>query len=136
MKKCVICGKEFEPYYGTPGQVTCCGECRVIYNKNIGRKYDHDNRAWILEKSRDEKRRKNNGKVICKICGRPVYRDWNSVTDHGHMHDECIYDDVIDTLRSGDKITMLQRQRLYSRGYTVEEFIAEFGEELNEKQNE
>lgn len=133
MKICAVCGKEYEPYRGTyRKQLTCSEECRQAWRNRYAKKKYVDNRERILAAQREMLRKKKNGHVICKICGRPIFRDWSVPANHGHMHDECIYDDIITTIRSGFKVSKLQKARLYSRGYTLGEFISEYEDELNE----
>ena len=137
MKKiCVICGSEFTPYHGAKNQLTCCRDCRQIYSAERAKRKYHENREQILAVQKRQNRIKNNGHVICKICGRPIFRDWSIAANHGHMHDECIFDDVITTLRSGFKVSRVQKSRLYSRGYTLGEFISEYEDELNEAETD
>ena len=133
LRKCIICGREFVPYRNMPTHKTCSIECRKEQTRRKNRENYQTFHEEILRKQRSKARRLNNGTVLCRICGRPVYRDWETKANHGWFHDECIYDDIIETLANGERVSILQRQRLYSRGYTLKEFIEDFENEISDK---
>ena len=41
------------------------------------------------------------------------------------MHDECVFNDCLETLGKGEHLDKTQVQRLAARGYTMKEFIQE-----------
>lgn len=126
-KICVICGNEYEPYAGqTHRQQTCSKECRKQYQIKRNNEYKRTHK-----KQRSAVARKYiNGRVICRICGQPIFRDF---IDGIHasvstMHDECVFADAAETINSGNHLNNAQIQRLYARGYTLKEFKEEFQE--------
>ena len=129
MNKCIICGKEYEPYhcYGKR-QMTCSPECRKeyarIYAKNHPKRYEYAERCKQLARER------RNGHVICRICGKPVYRTFAVGEGSPWMHYECVINDCIKTIRQGEKLSKKQVMRLDTRGYTPAEFIEEYAEEI------
>ena len=62
---------------------------------------------------------------MCRICGKPVYRDINKRST-ATMHDECVFSQCADVMSSGEQLTKAQIQRLYSRGYTIKEFKEDY----------
>lgn len=129
MNKCIICGKEYEPYVGYgKRQLTCSEECRKkyarIYAKTNPKRYEY------LERQKQVKRERTNGHVICRICGKPVFRTFQIGEGSPWMHYECVIDDCIKTLRQGEKLSKKQLMRLSTRGYTITEFREEFRDEI------
>lgn len=90
----------------------------------------HNDEERFRKERRDYARKQTNGKTICRLCGRPVYRIYSEGSKKPAMHDECVYDDCIDTLKAGKFLDHKQRSRLYSRGYTIEKFEKEFKDEI------
>lgn len=123
---CTICGKEYEPYYAYgERQKTCSPECRAIRNQQYHEQNKERHRA--LSKIRYQKKRlEQNGHVLCRICGKPIYRTFTIGEGQPWMHYECVLDDCINTLRSGGKLSHKQLLRLEARGFTKREFIEEF----------
>lgn len=129
MNKCVICGKMYEPYVGYgKRQLTCSPECRKeharIYAKNNPKRYEY------LERQKQVKRKRTNGHVICRICGKPIIRTFAPGEGSPQMHYECVIDDCISTLQEGEKLSRKQLLRLSARGYSITEFREEFRDEI------
>lgn len=129
MNKCVICGKMYEPYhcYGER-QLTCSQECRKEYArqyaKNNPKQYEYK------ERYKQMKRIRTNGHVICRICGKPIYRTFELGEGSPWMHEECVFNDCINTLKHGEKLSRKQLLRLDRRGYSITEFREEFEDEI------
>ena len=116
---CKICGKEFETRYYR--RKCCSPECSKVNAREITRIWNsiHHTEWW---------RNKNNGKVLCKICGKPIFRI-EGRRSTAQMHDECVFNQCKDVLKAGKKLNGMQGQRLAARGYTIREFKEDF---LNE----
>lgn len=132
MNKCVICGKEYEPYhcYGKR-QRTCSPECRKEYARIYAR--NNPKRYVYMEKCKENAKQRRNGSVICRICGKPVYRTFTIGEGSPWMHYECVINDCIKTLRAGEKLSKKQLMRLDTRGYTLTEFKEEFADAIHNK---
>ena len=132
MNKCIICGKMYEPYhcYGER-QLTCSVECR----KEYGRRYAKTNpkRYEYMERMKQNARERRNGHVICRICGKPIYRTFELGEGSPWMHYECVINDCIKTLQKGEKLSRKQLLRLDARGYSITEFREEFRDEIEGK---
>lgn len=129
MNKCIICGKMYEPYVGYgKRQLTCSQECRKEYArqyaKNNPKQYEYK------ERYKQMKRIRTNGHVICRICGKPVYRTFQLGEGSPWMHYDCVINDCIKTLKQGEKLSKKQFMRLSTRGYTLTEFMEEFKDEI------
>ena len=126
MKKiCVICGKEYEPHFTKEKtQKTCSKECREVLTNKYNLEY---RRRDYVRKRHIAYMRKYNGNPKCVICGKPIERNYSTGhTARTRMHEECVYQDIINTLKSGQKLNTAQYQRISSRGYSVKDFIEEF----------
>lgn len=132
MNKCIICGKEYEPYvcYGER-QLTCSQECRKEYARIYAR--TNPKRHIYAEKCKRNAQERRNGHVICRICGKPVYRTFTVGEGSPWMHYECVIDDCIKTLKAGEKLSKKQMMRLDTRGYTLTEFKEEFKDEIESR---
>lgn len=117
-RECKICGKVFKTEFSR--KLTCSPECANI------NKRQNTNR-WNKMHHTAYQRKRQNGHVICKICGAAVFRDYVSRTTK-QMHDECVYRDCLKTLEADGVLNKTQVQRLYSRGWTLEEFKNEYME--------
>lgn len=125
MNTCIICGKEYEPYYCYgKRQKTCSKECRRKYHIQYAK--NNPNKYLYMERSNIRARERKNGHVICRICGKPVYRTFTAGEGTPWMHYQCVIDDCIATVRAGEKLSKKQRSRLEQRGYSKTEFIEEF----------
>ena len=119
----------YEPYVGYgKRQLTCSPECRKeyarIYAKNNPKRYEY------LERQKQVKRERTNGHVICRICGKPVFRTFQIGEGSPWMHYECVINDCISTLQKGEKLSRKQLLRLDARGYSITEFREEFKDEI------
>lgn len=131
--KCVICGKEFEPYHTYGERQKCCSqECRKKYIKLHQNDYYKNLSAEQRKAYALKQKKKNNGKVKCRICGLPVYRELYFGAPVPQMHEECVVKDAMKTLIAGEHITRAQYSRLQSRGYT----ITELRERIREMRND
>lgn len=119
----------YEPYhcYGER-QLTCSQECRKEYArqyaKNNPKQYEYK------ERYKQMKRIRTNGHVICRICGKPIYRTFELGEGSPWMHYECVINDCISTLQKGEKLSRKQLLRLDRRGYSITEFREEFEDEI------
>ena len=133
MNICVICGSEFEPYRGRPSQKTCGKECRQVYFSRWTKKYVEDHTEQRKRQQLNYRRKHNNGRVICRICGKPIIRQYVFGEGQAQMHEQCVIDDCISTLRSGEKLSHKQLLRLDARGYTLTEFKEEFKDAIESR---
>ena len=129
MNKCVICGKEFVPYrtYGER-QKTCSVECRKVYVRRYQREISRTDE--YKKHSADLLRKRRNGSVICRICGKPIYRTFFPGEGSPWMHYECVINDCINTVKEGKPLTHKQLLRLDSRGYSKTEFMEEYADAI------
>ena len=122
IKKCVVCGTEFEPLIHIGRRQKCCSKpCSRIYN----RAYNNAVKASDAEreKAREKYRIKNLNRTLCKFCGKPMPIDeWSG--HKKHYHDECALKDAADAILNGKKINKTQYNRLYVRGYDMAEIKA------------
>lgn len=121
---CIICGREFEPH--TWHQKCCCLYCTEVNLKNKAR--EHAASQPVKAKGRMYRLKHPHG--VCKLCGKPVFKNPHKVHDSTKMHDECVYKDVINTLKMGKTINSTQASRLAGRGWSVREFKIEHWEEI------
>ena len=118
---CKICGGEF--LKTSVNKLTCSPECAHENAIRNMRRYREENRDLYNVYSR--KYHKEHPKSRCKICGKLIQRGLD-----GHiktqMHDECIYDDILATIKAGQQLTKTQYLRMQSRGWTMKEFKEEY----------
>lgn len=124
MNTCVICKKEFEPKPHLRKRQKCCSpECSYVRNLQINNMWRAAHRDKVRESARRQPKKRRLRECRCKLCGgiliKPETRERISSI---HMHDECVYNDIISTLNDGEKLSAKQKLRLYSRGWTVTEF--------------
>lgn len=104
-KTCEICGKQFNPIKCT--QKCCSKPCTDV------------NRLRLIASWRKKPAEEKN---LCKICGKPVehvvYGDYKFLPQ---MHDDCVIDDALNSLKNNEILNHIQLQRLYARGYDVAE---------------
>lgn len=130
--KCVICGKSFTPYYCKRNtQITCSKECRVLYNRKTALAKYYSDITANREKNRITSRIRRSGICNCTLCGKPIIHSYKPGDIKVRMHKECVIKDCINTLNAGKILTSAQRQRIYARGYTLNEFKVEFAKELS-----
>lgn len=125
MKKCAVCGRLFEPRKNLVNKQMCCSEeCRVIYRKEVSREYA----ASEAHRKKNRERQRAKAVTYCRLCGKPIERNYSTGhKDTSRMHDECVYKDILETLKAGKPLDSKQKSRLEFRGYT----LAEFKEENN-----
>ena len=125
IRKCVVCGREFEPF--NYNQKCCCMYCSRENDLKRRREYNRSPRTH----ERQRAYRLAHPQGVCLICGKPVMKDGLKRHDSKKMHDECIFMDCLETLKSGNRLTSKQRTRLVLRGYSLKEFKQDYWEELN-----
>lgn len=126
IKKCVICGSDFEPRRNTyKTQICCSKKCSYINHKTLSREWARRHKDVISQKVRAK------NITNCLICGERVMHNVKGLKPR--MHTECIIEDCLATLESGKTLTLLQQKRAYSRGYTVND-LKELLEENEESE--
>lgn len=111
--QCLECGKIFDRGFRTR-QKFCCKKCRLEYNKHDE---EYKERARIKRHARWRKRKT----LYCLLCGQPIDRAENG-TGSSRMHDQCIIDDALSTLRAGNTLSSTQVSRIHAYGHTVTEW--------------
>ncbi len=98
MKRCRQCGAEFQED-GTSRKY-CCKECAVKAAKNSRIEWNNHNRVY------------QRAVIKCPLCGREVapVRIGDTVYQQ-KIHDDCVVSDIINTVKSGNKLTKLQESR-------------------------
>lgn len=111
---CPICGKDVARPSGAVKY--CSDECRKVGNRML-----HEMRAKQAYDSYTPKR------VLCKICGKPVLPERGILRRYARkqMHEECVINDVIDTVLKGERISSCQMTRLVTRGLSKDDIIEE-----------
>lgn len=129
IKKCVMCGKDFEPRYNLAKRQICCSkECSAARGKAYSDARQADPIRWRAYLDREKELRKQRIKPQkCLLCGKDVIPDgYFHKGHHVKLHDECVFEDCLKVLESGMKLNHKQAQRLAARGYTVSEFTEEY----------
>ena len=111
---CPICGKDVER---TSGAVKYCSEkCR-----NEGNQMHYELRMKQIKESYVPVQ------VMCKICGKPVLPERGTLRRYARkqIHEECVINDVINTVRNGERISSCQMTRLVTRGLCMEDIREE-----------
>jgi len=118
IKKCIICGKEFEPFpHLQKNQVCCCKECSTIFYKQQRKAYNQAHWEEIQAKQRayiDKKHPR-----YCQICGVQLVR--GGIEGKIRMHDDCIINKCVEYYKNGDKLPDYWKYKLYNRGFTLSE---------------
>ena len=111
--ECRECGSEFTPKRKT--QIYCCRACqtRRKSREQYKRRGGYQSQA---------KHSRQFSKAKCLICGEIIYRRNGPGIPKQRMHDECLRNDILDTLRSGKTVNSCQWQRMSSYGYTLKDF--------------
>lgn len=122
-KKCIICGKEFVPYYGAVKRQKLCQdpECLRIHKDNYARIHYQNEREEARFKEKVRHRRKS--VVLCRICGRQIIRNTplELRASTSTMHEECVFRDCVKTIAAGKNLSGMQQQRLYARGWSTKD---------------
>lgn len=119
VKKCIVCEAEFAPAPNHINRQICCSrECRVKRNRQLDKERSHT--ETFKKRRQDEYRRHSMDHTKCRLCGEPTTINL-STGYKSHYHDECILDDCAKTLRSEQKPTNAQYNRLYYRGFSMED---------------
>lgn len=118
IKKCVVCGAEFEPRFNMIYRQKCCSRpCTVIHNRRC-EKEKHQTEAWRA-KAREKYHIKTANKIVCKLCGKPTVAGLSGRRQHFHEH--CVVNDAINTVLGSQKLSKAQLSRLYAMGYDAKE---------------
>lgn len=122
--KCKVCGSDMT--VENSRYCYCGDDCRLIgyyaRKKEYDEKVNNDpvRRKMISERAKFRTRIINNGTIICRICRKPIYRNiYEPETIRNTMHTECILDEAIGIVKSGQTLPDKIRQRAYSRGYDI-----------------
>lgn len=115
-KQCIICKQMYVSFLPNR-QKTCSPACRKIYQKEYLKSPYVRNYRNVWQKDWYHK----NHPTFCRICGEPILCT-DGQDRPKQLHDECVISDCKKTLRAGERLTPLQRNRLVSRGYTITEF--------------
>lgn len=127
-KTCIICGKTFIPHKNLKNRQKCCSkECSEKNRYEINKRWN--NNPETVEKRRAKYKERTKDKTVCKICGKPTEAVHSSYRQH--FHDGCIINEAIEIIKSGNKLTPTQYNRLFLRGYTLK-YIAEI---MREREN-
>lgn len=126
IKNCKICGKQItvkNNWYCLCENPECkrtsLKQQQVDYYERI--KSDPELYADYLSERRMKRRSLDNGKTICKICGKPVFRNIDS-RDHisgKRMHPQCVVMGAAELIKAGQAIDYKWKSRLYAYGYDV-----------------
>jgi hypothetical protein len=60
----------------------------------------------------DEETKTQQKENVCKLCGK-------SISGRKHFHEECVVNDAVETINSGNKLTAAHYNRLQAFGYTA-----------------
>lgn len=113
IKTCIVCGKEFEA--ARHNYVCCSKEC-TKYNCQYGYRLSSEKYKKVLAL---RERVRNNRQRKCRICGKTIEREKVEDELYKQIHEQCIIDDCVKSMKAGKRMTNTQFSRLYSRGYTV-----------------
>ena len=138
MKKiCIVCGKEFEYKgfnYSQPG--VCSDECRKVRQKQVREDFFRRHPEKKAEyRAKADEYKKNTFQTRCKICGERIFKEPGQYRSP-NLHDVCVYDDILKTLKRHEKLNKTQYYRLIARGYTLGEFLKDYADELRSRNEE
>lgn len=125
-KNCRICGKQItvkNNWYCLCGNPECKKSSQRNQQQQFNEKLKSDPAVYAeyLAVQKMKRRIRNNGKTICKLCGKPIFRNIN-VTEHiggKKMHPQCVVSGVAELIKSGERIDFTWKSRLYAYGYDV-----------------
>ena len=88
--------------------------------------YRREYAASEAHRKKNRERQRAKAVTYCRLCGKPIERNYSTGhKDTSRMHDECVYKDILETLKAGKPLDTKQKSRLEFRGYTVAEFKEE-----------
>ena len=109
MRKCTVCGKMFDPI--RYNQLTCSAECSRIRNcERVKENYKKNKNKTVVLK-------------VCTICGKPIDYDKERSRRYARMHEDCVINDLLDTVRSGHKLADKQYNRMIARALSTKDLI-------------
>lgn len=121
IEHCKICGSEFLKI--SSRTLTCSPECSRENRLRYQARYHEANREYI--RHYEQTHRKPRPRAYCRICGELItHRELGQIRTW--MHDECVYADVLETIKSGKPVQKKQYLRLQARGWTMKEFLEEY----------
>jgi hypothetical protein len=127
-KNCIICGAPFVPHKNLKNRQKCCSpECSIKNRYEINKRWN--SKPENIERQHRIYQERTKNLVVCKICGKPTEAVYPS--HRTHYHDECIINEAIEIIKSGNKLTQTQYNRLFLRGYTLK-YITEIMRESEE----
>ena len=119
MRTCSVCGRLFDPI--RYNQLTCSEECSRKRNcERVKQNYKKNKDRTITR--------------VCTICGKPIDYDKERSGRYAKMHEECVMKDLLDTVRSGNRLTDRQYNRMIARALTTKDLILMIGRERREKE--
>ena len=120
MKKCPECFNMFEER--SQSQICCSAECTRLRNyKKVMNNYISSDRMQLKAKT-------------CSICGKMI--NPNIEGAKARLHEACVMRDLIDTVRSGKKLTGVQYQRLMLKGMRMPDLMEMVKEEIKKEKKE
>ena len=120
MRNCSECGRLFDPI--RYNQLTCSPECARARNRNR-----------VKENYKKDKDKTKKLKV-CTICGKPIDFDKERNRHYARMHEDCVMKDLLDTVRTGKRLTDKQYNRMMARCINTKDLILMIAREReNEK---
>lgn len=119
--RCDICGTL---YNKTNRSLVCSEECRKIYYRRFWKSEEYRTKIRQYQRARQKVK-------ICEYCGKQVKIDTTGITKP-RVHEQCVVDYCMKYIAAGIPVPNKHYQRLYVRGYTVEELRSEIE---NEKRN-
>lgn len=133
IKKCVICGSEFEPRYNLINRQICCSKkCTRQRNLELNNYKYATSEDYRIKRASYQKAKKKAKVHYCKLCGKPIEIEYKvGAVSKKTMHVECIIADCIETLETKGVLTRKQYQRLYAIGYTLKDFIEDYEVEVH-----
>lgn len=123
---CLWCGAEFKRDI-RHRQKFCCISCRKQFLKN--------DEAY-QEKARIKRHEvwKYKKKLYCRMCGNVIDRETHDGSSR--MHDQCVINDALDTLRNGEVLSKKQISRIFAYGHNITELTEIICKEIEATQKE
>lgn len=121
MNECIICGKLFDPK--RYNQITCCQECAKQRNLNRVK----DNYRKNVNNANRQK--------LCTVCGKPIDYAAENKRRYAKMHEDCVLKDLLNTVKSGGKLSDKQYNRMMLRALTTKDLIMMIAREKKDAEN-